>query len=385
MSTGFDQRRVADARIMVVGCGALGNEVLKNLALLGVGHITLVDFDVVEAGNLSRSVLFSKSDAAAHGLKVEAAAARLRAMNPALEVQTICGDIAYDVGLGTVRRQDVVVGCVDSRWARYCINRLCMRAGVAWVDGGIGELEGTARVFVPGRNCYACNLGPKGLAELARRMPCAGVIRRQVAAGSAPTSVITASVIGAVEAQEALKIVDGERLERGEMTSLCGRMFYYDGQHLTTRTVDFEAWDADCGAHDRWEPIGATAVTADWTVGEALRRIGLELGAKGVTICLENDCFVDYVVDRETDGRTMVMKPGHAVADAIAGEGALGGAAFGGLYQHEYREVDRDFPYQGIGLRGLGIPEGDVLHVVADGKEYYLELDNGLATTNYTN
>ena len=165
----FDQQRVSAARIMVVGCGALGNEVLKNLVLLGVEHIVVVDFDVVEAGNLSRSILFSKSDLAQHRLKVEVVAERLRAINPAVEIVTVCGDIAYDVGLGLLRRQDVVIGCVDSRWARYCINRLCMRAGIPWVDGGIGELEGTSRVFVPGKNCYACNLGPKGL-ERANRL-----------------------------------------------------------------------------------------------------------------------------------------------------------------------------------------------------------------------
>ena len=129
MNTCFEQQRVSAARIMVVGCGALGNEVLKNLVLLGVEHLIVVDFDVVEVGNLSRSVLFSKKDAEQHRLKVDVVAERLQAMNPLLDIQTICGDIAYDVGLGLVRRQDVVIGCVDSRWARYCINRLCMRAG----------------------------------------------------------------------------------------------------------------------------------------------------------------------------------------------------------------------------------------------------------------
>ena len=188
MSQSFEQQQVAAARVMVVGCGALGNEVLKNLVLLGVEHIVAVDFDIVEVGNLSRSVLFSKQDADARRLKVEVIAERLKAMNPAVEVKTICGDIAYDVGLGLLRQMDVVIGCVDSRWARYCINRLCMRAGVPWVDGGIEELEGTARVFMPGKNCYACNLGPEGLKDMARRMPCSGNIRRQEQAGHAPTT-----------------------------------------------------------------------------------------------------------------------------------------------------------------------------------------------------
>jgi adenylyltransferase/sulfurtransferase len=82
-----------------------------------------------------------------------------------------------------------------------------MRAGIPWVDGGIDGLEGTVRVFAPGKNCYACNLGPEGLKDLARRMPCSGIIRRQEQAGSAPTTSIIASIIGAIEVQEGLKMI----------------------------------------------------------------------------------------------------------------------------------------------------------------------------------
>lgn len=374
MSMCFDQQRVSAARIMVVGCGALGNEVLKNLVLSGVEHIVVVDFDVVETGNLSRSVLFTKSDAEQHRLKVEVAAERLHAMNPALEITAICGDIAYDVGLGLLRRQDVVVGCVDSRWARYCINRLCMRAGIPWVDGGIGELEGTSRVFVPGKNCYACNLGPKGLEELAKRMPCSGVIRRHEEAGEMPTTSIVASVIGAVQAQESLKLVHGDALSRGELTSLCGKMFYYDGQHLTTKLVDFQAYDDDCALHDQWQPVCFSSLIPDMTVSETLSVIEKELAVKDVCICLENDCFVDYVVDRSTDHRTFVMSPGHAVEKRIGEDTTLAGVPFGSMYQHEYREIDGTFPYQDCTLSQLGIPAWDVLHVVADGNEYFVEM-----------
>ena len=106
----MEQQRVRDAHIMVVGCGALGNEVLKNLALSGVGHVVVVDCDVVEPDNLPRSVLYSKADAQAGRKKVEAAAARLQAMSDTMEVTPLFGDIAYDVGLGWLRRMDVVIG-----------------------------------------------------------------------------------------------------------------------------------------------------------------------------------------------------------------------------------------------------------------------------------
>ena len=374
MSHGFEQQQVAAARVMVVGCGALGNEVLKNLVLLGVEHIVAVDFDIVEVGNLSRSVLFSKQDADARRLKVEVIAERLKAMNQAVEVKTICGDIAYDVGLGLIRQMDVVIGCVDSRWARYCINRLCMRAGIPWVDGGIEELEGTARVFVPGKNCYACNLGPEGLKDLARRMPCSGIIRRQEQAGHAPTTSIVASVIGAVEAQEALKLVHREALEQRELTSLCGKMFYYDGQHLTTKVIDFQAYDDDCAMHDQWMPIHSSELSGGQTVAETLSAIRQQFNAHEASVCLENDCFVDYVVERSNDRKTQVMCPGRAVELFVERDQVLRGIPLSGMYQHEFREIDESFPYQTCTLSQLGVPAHDVLHVLADGQDYYLEM-----------
>ena len=360
---------------MVVGCGALGNEVLKNLVLMGVHHIVAVDFDVVEMGNLSRSVLFTKADAEARRLKVEVVAERLMAMNPAVEIQTICGDIAYDVGLGLLRRMNVVIGCVDSRWARYCINRLCMRAGIPWVDGGIDGLEGTARVFIPGKNCYACNLGPEGLKDLARRMPCSGIIRRQEQAGSAPTTSIIASIIGAVQVQEALKLLHQDALESGALTSLCGKMLYYDGEHLNMRLADFQGYDDDCSEHECWEPIGHTEVKLSTMIAEALDILTREVGGESITLCLTNDCFVDFVVRKDNDVRISFMCPGRKVEEAVVQSPDLQDILLSGLYQHEYRLIDASFPYPELTLGALGIPSDDVLHVTTSKGDYYLEIN----------
>lgn len=375
MSNGFIQEQVFAAWVMVVGCGALGNEVLKNLVLMGVGHIVLVDFDVVETGNLSRSVLFTKTDAEAHRLKVEVAAERLKAMNPLMEVKTICGDISYDVGLGLVKRMNVIIGCVDSRWARYCINRLCMRAGVPWVDGGIDGLEGTVRVFAPEKNCYACNLGPEGRKDLARRMPCSGIIRRQEQTGSAPTTSIIASVIGAIQVQEALKLIHPEALESGALTSLCGKILYYEGEHLTTKIADFCAYDDDCPEHEHWEPVEKVGLTCSSTVGEALDLLRCDYGTEDVSIRLANDCFVDFVSERDSDRRTEVMLPGRAVEQFVEQDARLCGVPFSMLYQHEYRQVDKEFPFMGLTLAQLGIPANDIMHIVAGGNDYYVEIE----------
>ena len=383
----FSQRKVSAARVMVVGCGALGNEVLKNLVLMGVMHIVVVDFDIVETGNLTRSVFFTKEDAEQRRKKAMVMAERLQQLNRAVEVMPICGDIAYDVGLGLIRQMDVVISCVDSRWARFCINRHCMRAGIPWVDGGIDGLEGTARVFAPGRNCYACNLGPEGLNDLARRMPCSGMIRRQEQAGSAPTTSVIASVIGAVEVQEALKIVENQeriknlelRIKREESeggNSLCGRMFYYEGESMSVRVARYQGYDDTCPEHEQWWPVQRTTVSVTTSVGDALQCWSDELDVQGteVTMCLSNDCFVDYVSRRDNDQRTVVMLPGRRVEDFVGQDAELGGLPLSTFYQHEYRHIDAAFPYPELTLAQLGIPPRDIVRVTAGGKEAFFEL-----------
>ena len=370
----FRQERVAAAHVMVVGCGALGNEVLKNLALFGVGHIVIVDFDCVEPSNLSRSVLFTREDAAEGRQKAAVAAERIRQMNPDVDVRTICGDIAYDVGLGLIRQMDVIIGCVDNRWARYCINRLAMRAGKPWVDGGIDSLEGTARVFMPGKNCYACNLGPEGLQEMQRRFSCAHTIRMNEAAGRVPTTPVIASVIGAVQTQEAMKLIHREQLEKGELTGLCGHMFCYEGQHLTTRTVDFLAYDEDCPVHEQWTPVTASELTNGQRIREVLDAIRTMLHTTQVRISLSADSFVDKLVRRDDNRSVTVMLPKHKVSAWWAQHKPWTDLPVTECYVNEYNEIDEHFPYQELTLSELGIPVQDILWVHTDTGDQYIEL-----------
>lgn len=368
----FRRETVTAAKVLVIGCGALGNEVLKNLALFGVGHLTLVDFDKVEASNLSRSVLFRQTDATSGRYKVDVTAQRLKELNPSIEIHTICGDITYDVGLGHFADADVVIGCVDNRWARYCINRHCMRVGKPWIDGGIDGLEGTVRVFRPGENCYACNLGQEGLKELARRMPCAGIIRRNEEAGRVATTPVIASVIGAVQAQEALKLLHGEQLERGELTSLCGKMFCYEGQHLTTRTVSFQAYDDDCPVHERWKPIEHADLTNKLTVSECLQWLREKYQEEPQIVL--RDCFVDFVESRTNGKQMKLMCPGRKVAEKMDNDTALRGYKRSEWYQHEYSDLDKDFPYQELTLAQVGVPDNDIIQVRINKQNKYILL-----------
>lgn len=349
-----------DKHVMVVGCGALGNEVLKNLALSGVGHIVCVDFDRIEPDNLSRSILFTRADAAAGREKVEAVKERIKEISPETEVTAINADITADVPLGLIRRMDVVVGCVDSRWARLMINRHCMRMDRVWIDGGISLEEGTSRVFAPGRNCYACSLSTEDMAELRSRISCSNIVRRTLAEGKAPTSSITASIVGAVMARETLRVLEG-----GEDT--CGKMFHYDGEAPTCGYASFSAYDEDCPEHEQWSDIETTALDCSCSVAELLAAM-----PSGSSLLLRDDCFVDYIEEKSSGRKVEVMLPGRKVRSFIESESGLKEAKE--YYQHEYKVIDSTFPYRSLTLEQLGIPDGDVLHLEACGKERYFEL-----------
>src|SRR5437588_6564596 len=107
----WDQERLARARVLVIGAGALGNEILKNLALLGVGNVFVADRDRVANSNLSRSVLFREADCGRP--KVEVAAERARDVYPDMRVQPFFGNVVYDLGLGVYRWADVILGGLD--------------------------------------------------------------------------------------------------------------------------------------------------------------------------------------------------------------------------------------------------------------------------------
>lgn len=370
----FRRHRVEQAQVMVVGCGALGNEVLKNLTLFGVGHLVLVDFDEVEYSNLTRSVLFSHEDAKTGRPKVEAAARKIREMNPDVKVTPLQGDIGWQVGLGLIRRMDVVVGCLDNRRARYLLNRLCMRAGVPWVDGGMEGLEGVAKVFAPGKNCYACTLEPGAWKELSRNMSCASVIRRNERAARVPTTPVVASIIGAVQAQEVMKLIHREELEKGNLTSLCGKMFYYEGQHLTSRLIEHRGWDEDCPAHECWEPVVPCGLTHLCRVKDLLEWLKENCKSEKVEVVLRNQPWVEYVEHRERGKKIKVMLPAEKVQEFVEQHPEGRYVPTGEFYQHEFRSVGEDFPYQELTLQEIGVPDWDVLHVRTATEEWYVEL-----------
>jgi adenylyltransferase/sulfurtransferase len=210
----WEREKVEQAKVLVIGAGALGNEVIKNLALMGVGNIYIVDFDTIEAANLSRSVLFRETDNKRS--KAEVVAARAKAINPQIHVQYLSADVTTGLGLGVIRRMDAIVGCLDNREARLAVNRFCYWMDKPWVDGAIQELLGLMRVFVPGEGaCFECTLTEQALRDLSLRYSCQLLARQNVLLGKVPTTPTIASIIGGMQSQEALKLIHGMPVEPG--------------------------------------------------------------------------------------------------------------------------------------------------------------------------
>ncbi len=377
----FKADRVKEARVLVVGAGALGNEVLKNLALFGVGNIYIVDYDTIEYTNLTRSILFREEDADKGLYKAEVAARRVREINPGINVHPIVGRLDTAVGLGLYRSVDVVVGCLDSRIARMQLNRICIRAGVPWVDGSIENLEGLVRVYRKGVNCYECELPESTKEQIGRRMSCADVARRNTSMGRVPTTPVIASIIGAVQTQEAMKIIHEGVVKPDEFTSLCGKWFSYEGSHLTTRILKSAVWAEDCPAHEDWEPVLPMAgLGADTCVGDALQLLCNCFNASEVEINLRNTRFVEKLVTKGDNNVYWAMRPEYEIPDYIDSIPELYTRKQGDVNQVAYENIDAGFPYQELTLGQLGIPQWDVLQVSTEDGVFFVELtkDKGM-------
>ncbi|WP_339856425.1 molybdopterin-synthase adenylyltransferase MoeB [Pseudohongiella acticola] len=213
------QTRLLNATVLVVGVGGLGSPVAMYLAAAGVGHLILVDDDVVEISNLQRQVAHRES--ALGGSKVESARQTLLALNSDVKITTVNERVDRMLLEKLIGRPvDLVVDACDNFSTRFAINAVCVKHKVALVSGAAIRLEGQVAVFdsrQPDSPCYQC-LYQDGDDE---QMSCArnGVLAPVV------------GVIGSMQALEAIKVLSG----MGK--SLCGRLLLFDAMSSTWREL----------------------------------------------------------------------------------------------------------------------------------------------------
>jgi adenylyltransferase/sulfurtransferase len=279
----WDQKRVRDTRILVIGAGALGNEILKLLALIGSGWTVVYDPDKIERSNLSRSVLFREADEGE--LKAAVAVRRMHEINPDVHAHAHGDNILAKAGLGVFLWADVVIGAVDNREARVFINSACARTRRTWIDGAIEGLSGIVRAFSPHTGaCYECTMNSTDRKLLAERRSCALLARDAVRRGHVPTSAVAASIIGSMEVQEAIKVVHGQ-------PALVGEGLHIDGLYNQISRIAYPR-RAECPGHEELGEVVALGVgVAGITLGALLDRAEAELG-DGAVLDLSRDVIV---------------------------------------------------------------------------------------------
>jgi sulfur-carrier protein adenylyltransferase/sulfurtransferase len=260
LEVGMDgQLKLKQARVLMIGAGGLGAPLGLYLAAAGVGHLGIVDFDVVDFTNLQRQVTFSTTDVGRP--KIEAAKERLAAMNPAIEITTHETRLTSSNALDLFKDYDIIVDGTDNFPTRYLVNDACVLLGKRNVYGSIFRFEGQVSIFgAPDGPCYRClypEPPPPGLVPSCAEGGVLGVLP---------------GIVGSLQAIETIKLI------LGAGDSLVGRLLLFDalgmkfrelklkknpdcplcGTHPTiTKLIDYEEF---CGIRGEEAPATITSV-----------------------------------------------------------------------------------------------------------------------------
>lgn len=231
---GTGQKRLKNAKVLVIGAGGLGSPALLYLAAAGVGTIGVIDDDEVDNSNLQRQVIHRDADI---GLpKVFSAEKAMKAQNPFAEVRPYKRRLEAETAADLIAEYDIVLDGTDNFDTRYLANRICVDQGKPLISGALSQWEGQISVFHPkkGGPCYQCVFPEAPAAGLAPSCAEAGVI--------APLP----GVIGTMMAVEAMKLIT----RAGAV--LRGEMMIYDALWGETRkfTVKPRADCPICGKTD---------------------------------------------------------------------------------------------------------------------------------------
>lgn len=365
------------ALAIVGGVGALGNEVIKNLALLGVGNILVCDYDRIEIHNLTRAILFRQQDVGS--IKAEVAAARIREINPEVNAISFPENIA-ELGGGFFRRADLIFSTFDAYFPRYSVNEFCLTFGKVWVDAGMSALEhtrGGVTVYDctdPNNFCYACGTSPetvsKRLSAMRAGVGCTDYENIADKMGGVPTTPMMASVVGGVQVAAALDVFYHYR----GYSDLCAWPFGswdLDIKNLGSRRVRRQRIP-DCYHHDVLKNIEAKVIEMpEWdskktTYRDILDRARDEFGTERVAIHLPEDFYaVGFCKDcgkrwdlfRLKSTYETRVKNQECPACGKKGEFAIDG-------YEQIGEIDYDWKYLDEPLAEVGARPLDVLVIV---------------------
>jgi len=249
------QKKLKDSRVCVVGLGGLGSPVTIQLASMGVGRLRIVDRDVVETSNLQRQHLYGVDKVGYP--KVEAAAERLRQLNPFIEVEPLPMSLTPRNAERLIEGVDVVVDCLDSMAARYALNRACVKLGIPMVHGAVITHVGNATTIIPGETaCLECFQG--GVDDDA--LPTCATV------GVHPSII---SIVASIQVSEAARLI------LGRPPNLANSLVFCDLEDLSFERIKLARVDTCpvCGSRPTSEPPQIMQEPVEEICGREERRV----------------------------------------------------------------------------------------------------------------
>jgi molybdopterin-synthase adenylyltransferase len=276
------QRKLGEACVLVIGCGALGTVLASNLARAGVGNLTVLDRDFVEESNLQRQVLFDEDDVK-HALpKAVAAERKLRRINSQIEVTGIVTDVNYANVEDLVRGASLVLDGTDNFETRFLINDACVKLNLPWIYGACVGSYGLSMVILPRETpCLRCIFDTAPPPGMTPTCDTGGIISPIV------------NIIASFQCMEAIKLLTGNK---GKLNRCLLSMDVWDDRFQRLE-IDGrrELADCPCCIHGRYEYLtaegssqtttlcGSNAVQISFARGHKinLKEIGSRLGRVG--------------------------------------------------------------------------------------------------------
>lgn len=297
----WKQDVLRNSRALIIGAGAIGNELLKNLALLGFGYVYICDMDHISMSNLSRTVLFSTNDVGQK--KAVVAAERYLQMNVESEAvaDSFVGDICATLGAGVFHHVDVVVGCLDNLQTRFEVSRRCNLLGIPYIDAGINELDWQlVNAHYPYSPCWGCSMSQKQADQAINRQrkSCDVTKKVNIATGHAPTVQVASAMVASLQAQEVIKYVTRTDWDRTHPNSdqddpnlppqpRFGEVVRFSGKRNEMMISPFGVRKT-CYDHFTYDEVKETEIRADWTLAKVFEYVEKHFG-KGYYLSLRGD------------------------------------------------------------------------------------------------